>query len=80
MSGKSHEGSRFLRLIGPPRIELSQDAHGNMGHGAVNSTPRFRSKRTVALLGYLAAEQRPVGRDSLAALFWPDETSARGRD
>ncbi len=41
--------------------------------------PRFRSRRTVALLGYLAAEQRPLARDHLMALFWPDWTPSRGR-
>ena len=41
--------------------------------------PRFRSQRTMALLGYLVAEQRAVSRDSLAALFWPDETQSKGR-
>lgn len=40
---------------------------------------RFRSRRTVAILGYLAAEQRPVAREFLAALFWPDEVSSKGR-
>jgi DNA-binding SARP family transcriptional activator len=33
----------------------------------------------VALLGYLAAERRAVARDSLAALFWPDEATSTGR-
>jgi predicted ATPase/DNA-binding SARP family transcriptional activator len=33
----------------------------------------------VALLGYLVAEERPVARDFLAALFWPDETTSQGR-
>jgi len=41
--------------------------------------PRFRSRRTVALLGYLAAERRSVVRDFLAALFWPDEATSKGR-
>ena len=41
--------------------------------------PRFRSQRTMALLGYLAAEGRPISRDALAALFWPDEDVATGK-
>jgi predicted ATPase/DNA-binding SARP family transcriptional activator/tetratricopeptide (TPR) repeat protein len=41
--------------------------------------PRFRSKRTVALLGYLVAERRRFTRDSLAALFWPEELLTTGR-
>jgi DNA-binding SARP family transcriptional activator len=43
------------------------------------TVPRFRSRRTVALLGYLVAEERPVARGFLAALFWPDEPASRGR-
>jgi DNA-binding SARP family transcriptional activator len=33
----------------------------------------------VALLGYLVAEQRLVAREFLAALFWPDEATSKGR-
>ncbi len=46
---------------------------------SAGDVPRFRSRRTIALLGYLAAEQRPVARELLTALFWPDWTHARGR-
>ncbi len=42
-------------------------------------SPRFRSQRTMAILGYLAVEQRPVARDALAALFWPDEAQSTGK-
>lgn len=42
-------------------------------------TLRFRSRRAVALLGYLAAERRPVSRSFLAALFWPDELPSKGK-
>jgi DNA-binding SARP family transcriptional activator/tetratricopeptide (TPR) repeat protein len=45
----------------------------------VDGVPRFRSQRTVGLLGYLAAERRSIGRAHLAALFWPDEAPAKGR-
>ena len=45
----------------------------------VGEPPRFRSQRTMALLGYLASEQRTVARDTLTTLFWPDETLSRGR-
>ncbi|MGB7875668.1 MAG: AAA family ATPase, partial [Anaerolineales bacterium] len=33
----------------------------------------------MTLLGYLVVEQRPLARDFLAALFWPDETPSKGR-
>jgi predicted ATPase/DNA-binding SARP family transcriptional activator len=59
---------RKLQLFGVVRVE-SDDG----------TVPRFRSQRTMALLGYLVAERRAVARDALAALFWPDETQARGR-
>jgi predicted ATPase/DNA-binding SARP family transcriptional activator len=45
----------------------------------LGDVPRFRSRRKVALLGYLAAERRLVARDHLAALFWPDELSSKAR-
>lgn len=41
--------------------------------------PRFRSQRTMSLLGYLASERRPVSRDALAGLFWPDESPSKGK-
>jgi DNA-binding SARP family transcriptional activator/uncharacterized protein HemY len=41
--------------------------------------PRFRSRRTIGLLGYLVVERRPIARDLLAALFWPDEAPSKGR-
>ena len=41
---------------------------------------RFRSQKTVALLGYLVVEVRPIARETLAGLFWGNEslTQARG--
>ena len=41
--------------------------------------PRFRSRRTKAILAYLAVKQRPITREHLAALFWPDEPTSIGR-
>ena len=61
---------RRLCLLGPARVDQIQKPR---------AVPRFRSRRTVGLLGYLAAEQRPVARDHLALLFWPDEASSKGR-
>ena len=63
-----------LRLLGPIRINQSQNTPNTP-----LSTPRFRSRRTMALLGYLAAEKRPIARNLLAALFWPNEVASKGR-
>jgi predicted ATPase/DNA-binding SARP family transcriptional activator len=57
-----------LQLLGPAQVAWETGA-----------PPRFRSKRTVALLGYLVAERRRCTRDSLAALFWPEELLTTGR-
>lgn len=59
---------RHVCLFGLPRVECEA--------GAV---PRFRSQRTVALLGYLVAEQRALAREALSGLFWPDEPATKGR-
>jgi DNA-binding SARP family transcriptional activator len=39
----------------------------------------FRSRKALALLVYLAVENRPVSRDEIAALLWPDTEPARAR-
>jgi DNA-binding SARP family transcriptional activator len=39
----------------------------------------FESRKAVALLGYLARQNRPVERSHLADLFWGDKPEARGR-
>lgn len=74
---------RRLRLLGPAcvdRIQQKQKNRKNAGDECnTDDVPRFRSRRTIALLGYLAAEQRPVARDFLAALFWPDKASSKAR-
>lgn len=36
----------------------------------------FRSQKTLALLAYLIVEQRPVARDMLAGLLWPETTQS----
>jgi DNA-binding SARP family transcriptional activator len=72
-------GTRYLWLLGPARVNQNQKTHSEAQENTGGVIPRFRSRRTVALLGYLAAELRPIGREHLAALFWPDEAPSKGR-
>jgi DNA-binding SARP family transcriptional activator/Flp pilus assembly protein TadD len=71
--------ARFLRLLGPTRVERIQKDQDKAIKIKEGDIPRFRSRRTIGLLGYLASERRPIAREFLAALFWPDETPAKGR-
>ena len=78
------EAMRRLRLFGPACVESIPSTQANPAECAeyersTGTVPRFRSRRTVALLGYLVAERRSVARDFLAALFWPDEAPSKGR-
>ena len=66
-----------LKLLGP--VQIIPDCSEPEKKSKPGPVPRFRSRRTVALLGYLAIERRPHARDHLAALFWPDDPSANGR-
>jgi DNA-binding SARP family transcriptional activator len=75
----TESGTRRLWLLGPARVEHGHKAQSREEQGRAGEVPRFRSRRTVGLLGYLAAEGRPVARELLAGLFWPDETHAKGR-
>ena len=57
-----------VRLLGPVAVEV--DGQPVTG---------FRSHKTLALLAFLVTEQRPVARNYLATLFWPDAPLADGR-
>jgi len=57
-----------VRLLGPVAVEV--DGQPVAG---------FRSHKTLALLALLVTEQRPVARNYLATLFWPDAPLADGR-
>lgn len=59
-----------LRVFGPPQLV---DAKG--------SPVRFRTKKHLALLTYLHFEgrERPLSRDVLAELLWPDVPPEKGR-
>ncbi len=57
-----------LRFLGAVQIERD----GKPVHG-------FRSRKALALLGYLAVQNRPVPREHLVDLFWEGMPEARGR-
>ena len=63
------EARRYLRCLGQPAL-----------FSAAGDPIRFRTKKHIALLIYLAVEDRQVHRrDRLAELFWPNVPSAEGR-
>ncbi|NOR81896.1 MAG: hypothetical protein GQ526_00195, partial [Ardenticatenales bacterium] len=83
VSGMTQEAMRRLRLLGPAcvnRIPKTQKNIKTTGDERnAGAVPRFRSRRTIALLAYLVAERRPIGREYLALLLWPDEAPSTGR-
>lgn len=56
-----------LYLLGP--LRLSSDGE---------RIPGLRSRKAVAILAYVAAQERPLPRTHLADLFWPDDSAERG--
>jgi predicted ATPase/DNA-binding SARP family transcriptional activator len=56
-----------IKLFGPPTILVDGEVRTGL-----------RSKST-ALLAYLAAEDRPISRDSLATLLWPQSGQSEAR-
>lgn len=60
-------GGFALRLVGPPAL---------LRAGEPLRLPR---RKALALLAYLAVQRRPVPRDRLAALLWPDAGEAAAR-
>ncbi|MEO6061378.1 MAG: tetratricopeptide repeat protein [Thermoflexales bacterium] len=53
-----------VRLLGPPRVERD-------GIAVI-----FETRKVLALLAYLAVQGKPVPRETLAALLWPDHDGA----
>ena len=64
---KTQEGQLRIRLFGPPTFELDR---------APLALPR---RKVRALLCYLAASARPIPREHLCYLFWPDHSEAFAR-
>jgi DNA-binding SARP family transcriptional activator/predicted ATPase len=62
------KGTTSLRLLGTVQVERA----GEPVRG-------FRSRKALALLGYLAVQGQPVPRERLADLFWEGKSEARGR-
>src|SRR5262245_21016134 len=59
-----------IQLLGPSHIEIA-------GHPLPLAT--LRSRKALALFGYLTCRQEPVLRTHLAHLFWPVRPESRGR-
>ncbi|MFN8443722.1 MAG: BTAD domain-containing putative transcriptional regulator [Caldilineaceae bacterium] len=48
-----------------------------LGHGG-EGVPGLRSRKAVAILAYVAAQEKPLPRAHLVDCFWPDESNERG--
>jgi predicted ATPase/DNA-binding SARP family transcriptional activator len=57
-----------LRFLGPVQVERD-------GQPVLD----FRSRKALALLGYLAVQDRPLPREHLVDLFWEDRAETPGR-
>jgi DNA-binding SARP family transcriptional activator/predicted ATPase len=62
------KGIISVRLLGTVEVERDGEPVGG-----------FRSRKALALLGYLAVQSQPVPRERLADLFWEDKSETRGR-
>jgi DNA-binding SARP family transcriptional activator len=62
------EGTLRLRLLGPAQVE--QDGQ---------PLRSFKSRKALALLGYLAVQGKPIPREHLVDLLWGDKSEDRGR-
>src|SRR3990172_2189243 len=56
-----------IRLLGTPQVEIDGGPF------------KVDTRKAVALLAYLAVTERSHGRDTLAALLWPDYDQASAR-
>jgi len=58
----------YLRFLGPVQVE--RDGVPVRG---------FRSRKALALLGYLSVQDHPIPREHLVGLFWEDKSESQGR-
>lgn len=56
-----------IDVLGPPRVLVDGELRDGL------------RKKTIALLSYLAVEDRPIARDTLATLLWPDHGQSDAR-
>ena len=63
------EGIFHFRLLGPVQVERNGEPVPDL----------LKSRKALALLGYLAGQGQPIPREQLVDLFWGAKTEARGR-
>src|SRR4051794_1893631 len=71
-----------IRTFGGLAIWLGEMAHpaNHMSKsGAAVRSVKFETRTVDALLVYLACQGRPLGRDFLAELLWPERTQKQAR-
>lgn len=83
VSEMTQEAMRRLRFLGPASVERIPKTWKNSANSAgdgrnTSALPRFRSKITITLFGYLVAGQRSNEGENLAMLFWSDVVPIRG--
>ena len=81
-SATEREETRFMNVADRPTIQtLSIQMFGGVAIRLGDSPHplRFETRSVDALLIYLACQQRPVSRDFLAELLWPERTQKQAR-
>ncbi|MEA2008866.1 MAG: BTAD domain-containing putative transcriptional regulator, partial [Chloroflexota bacterium] len=58
----------YIRLLSPIQVEQNNQL-----------VQGFESRKALALLGYLAAQNCPVSREKIVAIFWGEKTEKLGR-
>ena len=58
-----------IRLLGAVDIKLDNNQHADLG-----------SRKAIALLIYLVMEGKPVARDTVTALLWPEMAEAAAKN
>ena len=69
-----------IRTLGGLAIELEREAR--TATSALPNKPmrlHFRTRTIEALLVYLACQRRPISRDLLAEMLWPERTQEQAR-